>query len=270
MRRRWTLVLTVAVAAAACSDTTATNTLLSDDEVTADLAASSGDAIAAALESMLGNEAAGALPMVVSPDGPVGLAVTHERSRTCLDAGGNVVPNCSPMSSVRKVATQVAIHGTRSGTRTGRDGGTVDWSGAVHRVMVDTQPFRRGHRQRYDDVQRRPRHPYGSGDRAGLGHRGHLEPAALLQPVAGVRLDSSEHQREADAYSRRPYRKPDDDSSRPGDVSGRRTGERRAPDQRQDLLAEPRHQTREQLPVGRTGLVRSPVAAARSRRGTLV
>jgi hypothetical protein len=138
MRRRWTLVLTVAVAAAACSDTTATNTLLSDDEVTADLAASSGDAIAAALDSMLGNEAAGALPMVVSPDGPVGLAVTHERSRTCLDAGGNVVPNCSPMSSVRKVATQVAIHGTRSGTRTGRDGGTVDWSGAVHRVMVDT------------------------------------------------------------------------------------------------------------------------------------
>lgn len=125
--------------AASCSDTTGTRTLISDDELTADIAATSGDAIGSAIESMLGNEAASALPYMVNAGrDPSANDVTVSRTRTCYDAANVVVANCSPMSSVRKVVTHVAGDGTRAGTHTRTGGRTVSWTGAVHRTMDDT------------------------------------------------------------------------------------------------------------------------------------
>ena len=132
------VVIVAAAAIAACSDSLLPQ-LYDDTEVTADVAASGGDAIAAAIEGMAANELAGALPGVASADvvGPTSQAVTATRTRTCYDAAGAVVAGCSPMSSVRKVVTQVTIDGSRSGTRT-EGAKNITWSGAVHRVSNDT------------------------------------------------------------------------------------------------------------------------------------
>jgi hypothetical protein len=133
------LTLAAAVAIAACNDSLGPD-LYDDSSVTADIAASAGDAIAAAIEGMTANEAAGALPGIVAANlvGPTASAVTFDRTRTCYNADGDVVAQCSPMSSVRKIVTHVEIDGNRSGTRTGSNGNTVTWSGAVHRVSNDT------------------------------------------------------------------------------------------------------------------------------------
>lgn len=142
MRLNRVTPLALAVAAAAftaCSDTTVPQ-LYDDAEVTEDIAASAGDAIAVALESMAANEAAGALPGIVSADlvGPTSNAVTFNRTRTCYDANGAVVAGCSPLSSVRKIVTQVTVDGNRSGSRSTDGGKVITWSGAVHRESNDT------------------------------------------------------------------------------------------------------------------------------------
>lgn len=121
----------------ACESTTPS--LFDDATVTADLAASAGDAIAAALESMAANEAGVALSSVISNDGsPVAPAVTYTRTRTCYDANNAVVSGCTPINSVRKVITHVEVEGDRSGSRTTPSGSTATWSGVVHRVSDDT------------------------------------------------------------------------------------------------------------------------------------
>jgi len=127
----------IVIGLVACSDGT-TPSLISDAEITADVAASSGDAIASALETLTGNQLTGMLPYSVNDGDPVASDVTADRLRTCYDAAGAVVPNCSPLSAVRKIVTRVAISGSRSGTRTTDGGATITWSGAVHRVMDDT------------------------------------------------------------------------------------------------------------------------------------
>lgn len=138
MNRIHSSILTCAtLALAACADSTVPSSLLDDREVTADIAATSGEAIAEAVGTMLGNQLNGGLNFVANaPD--VARDVTFNRTRTCFDAAGAVVANCSPMSSVRKIATRAALDGTRNGTRTTTGGPTVTWSGAVHRVHNDT------------------------------------------------------------------------------------------------------------------------------------
>lgn len=131
-------VVIIAASLSACAESTAPNTLLSEREVTADIAASAGDAIAGTLEGLVGNQLAGSLPFVASHSHPGGHDVNHERSRTCLDAAGAVVAGCSPLSSVRKIITQLSMSGTRSGTRTRDDGVTVTFSGSVKRTLLDT------------------------------------------------------------------------------------------------------------------------------------
>ena len=107
-----------------------------DDVVTADIAASAGEAMAASIAEMVANEAAASMPMVVS-DAPTANASTIG-SRTCYDGADAVVANCQPMSSVRRIVTNVTINGTREGSRATTGGGESSWIGVVHRVMSDT------------------------------------------------------------------------------------------------------------------------------------
>lgn len=129
------LVAAAALGTVSCSDSTEPS-LVNEAEITADVAASAGDAISVALETLIGNQAASALTYSTAPD-PAGNSITAERTRTCFDAAGAVIA-CSQMASVRKIVTHVAINGDRTGTRTTDRGTTVTWTGAVHRVMDDT------------------------------------------------------------------------------------------------------------------------------------
>ena len=134
---RLSVLIAAAVATAGCADSTVPSSLLDDREVTADVAATSGDAIAQAVGTMIGNQMDGGMTFVAG-ERDAAHDVTHNRTRTCFDAAGAVVAGCSPMSSVRKIATRATVDGTRSGTRTTTGGATVTWTGAVHRVHHDT------------------------------------------------------------------------------------------------------------------------------------
>src|SRR5439155_4906136 len=106
------------------------------------VASSAGDAMVQHLNDMVGNEGAAALPMVetagASTANDIAPNFTYVRTRTCYDAAGAVVANCSPLSSVRKIVTHVTANGSRSGTVTTTGGGTVTMTGAVHRTADDT------------------------------------------------------------------------------------------------------------------------------------
>lgn len=134
MNRTLPAALAAVALLAACEQTT-TPHLLQDADITADIAASSGDAIATALETLSGNEI-GALPYTVSAGEPAGADVVVQRSRTCYDATSAVI-TCG-QAAVRKVVTHVAIDGGRTGSRTNQQGATVTFTGAVHRIMDDT------------------------------------------------------------------------------------------------------------------------------------
>jgi hypothetical protein len=120
----------------ACESTSPS--LFDDATVSADLAASAGDAIAAAIESMAANEGEASLPSVIGDDVSVAPAVTYLRTRTCYDATNAVVSDCTPINSVRKIVTHVEVEGDRSGSRTTAGGSTATWSGRVFRVSDDT------------------------------------------------------------------------------------------------------------------------------------
>jgi hypothetical protein len=137
MRRLGATTLTVAVAVlgfAACSkDSTAPASLIDDSQVTADVAASAGQAIVTDVLSLLGNESAGALPTAgVQPSAPIafglfgtqGDSVATQRTKTCYDASNAVVANCAP-ATTRKIAFHVTLDGVRTGTNV---------TGVVHRV----------------------------------------------------------------------------------------------------------------------------------------
>jgi len=135
------LALGFAIALGACSDsTTPVAQLVSDSAITADVAISSGDAIASTLETMAGNEIATGLATSGSSVQASVVANSPDvtRSRTCYDVNGAVVSNCIPLSSVRKIVTHVVVNGSRSGSATTTGGTTKTWSGAVHRTSDDT------------------------------------------------------------------------------------------------------------------------------------
>jgi hypothetical protein len=126
MGRRRTGVLLVAGLAAAwsCTDHTAP-LLVSDAQVTADVAASAGDQSAAVVEGLIANEAALALPGPSFEPGPLASPPSVTRTRTCYDAADAVVANCAPMASVVKIVVHVQEDGSRSGPML---------SGVVHRT----------------------------------------------------------------------------------------------------------------------------------------
>jgi hypothetical protein len=132
-------VVIALVAIAACDNTSPT--LLSDDELTQDVAVSAGDAIARSIKLMAENEGDAGVPgaYVASNEAH---AVTSDldvsRTRKCFDANGAEMAGCTPISAVRKIATHVTIDGSRSGSHETRRGTTATWSGEVHRVADDT------------------------------------------------------------------------------------------------------------------------------------
>jgi hypothetical protein len=73
-----------------------------------------------------------------SPASEVASTLNYVRMRTCYDAAGAVVANCTPMSSVRKIVVHLTANGTRSGQHTTTGGTTDTWTGAVHRTTDDT------------------------------------------------------------------------------------------------------------------------------------
>lgn len=124
---------------AACGDPTGTNGLYDDTAVTADVAASAGDAIATMLGTLVENEAfagGGAEYAGGAANGTTNFDV--QRTRNCYDATGAAVAGCLPFSSVRMITIAATINGTRSSTRTNASGATVTWTGVVHRTANDT------------------------------------------------------------------------------------------------------------------------------------
>lgn len=138
MRVNRIAVATLVAAAFVAGCEATTPSVFEDATVTADIAASAGDAMASSVAEMIANEAAASLPMVMSANGETANATTVNRTRTCYDSGDVVVANCSPMSSVRRIVTNVTINGTREGTRATSGGTEATWTGAIHRVMSDT------------------------------------------------------------------------------------------------------------------------------------
>ena len=126
------------IALVACESNSPSPSLVSDAVVTADVAASSGDAIRSSLDDMVANELFGGLANSQSASLANPSLVDASRTRTCYDANGAVVAGCSPMSSVRKIVVHAQFVGTRSGTRETTGGASVTWSGAVHRIADDT------------------------------------------------------------------------------------------------------------------------------------
>jgi hypothetical protein len=140
---RLSLRLAAAVATmglAACESLGPNSSLTNDAAINADVAHSSGDAIASVVEAMSANEVFAGLSNVTAgpPAAATSNSLTFDRTRTCYDASDAVVNNCSPLSSVRKVVTHVEIDGSRSGSHTTSGGGEATWLGVVHRVLDDT------------------------------------------------------------------------------------------------------------------------------------
>jgi hypothetical protein len=127
-----------------CGDTTATVPgLYNDSTATLDIAATSGDAMSLTVETMAANEAAAGFSAdIVSSSALLATAPANAlaivRTRTCRDANGAVVANCSPIASVRQIITHVTEDGSRSSTTLTTGGTSATWIGAVHRVSNDS------------------------------------------------------------------------------------------------------------------------------------
>jgi hypothetical protein len=142
MIKVYPLVIAAAVGLTACDDILPTTQLISDAELNSDIAASSGDAIAIAIEGMTANEAAtpGMPGASIQPSimGANSSSLNITRTRVCFDESDAVVNNCQPIASVRKIATHFTLDGSRSGSHQNRRGGISTWEGVVHRVADDT------------------------------------------------------------------------------------------------------------------------------------
>lgn len=137
MRHLFVASATLAAMTLAACDSTEPS-LFNDAEVTADVAASAGEAIAASVGEMIANQSAASLPSIVSLDPSSANAVTVSRSRTCYDVSDAVVANCTPISSVRRIVTNFTANGDRTVERKKRDGTTATFTGNVHRASSDT------------------------------------------------------------------------------------------------------------------------------------
>jgi hypothetical protein len=129
----------LALFALACGDPTSSDSLFDDSAVTADVAASAGDAVVLMLNTMAGNEDYAAGASLIAAGAPnLTSSINVDRTRACYDASDAAVVNCLPFSSVRMIVIGATISGTRSSTRTNAAGATVTWTGTVHRASNDT------------------------------------------------------------------------------------------------------------------------------------
>jgi len=127
------------VSLTACEKSSTSPTLFDNAQVTADVAASSGDAIATAVTTMTGNEVTAALPVAGASFDVLGTRdLSIVRTRTCYDGSQAVVAGCLPLSSVRMIVTHASLDGSRTFTSTTTGGSSVSFSGGVHRVLDDT------------------------------------------------------------------------------------------------------------------------------------
>jgi hypothetical protein len=133
------------VSLTACEKSSTSPSLFDNAQVTADVAASSGDAIATEVATMTGNEAASALQVGGGGFDVLGTRnnqLSVNRTKTCYDgtdvATAAVVAGCSPMSSVRMIITHASLDGSRSFSSSVTGGSSVSFSGAVHRALDDT------------------------------------------------------------------------------------------------------------------------------------
>jgi len=117
------LLAATAIGVTACTEATTPN-LISDAQVNADVAASSGDAIATDVAGLIANEAFAGMPsapvdLFASPPG-----VTETRSRTCFDAQDVQQAQCDAQTTAK-----VVLHWTLDGGRAGDH-----FSASIHRV----------------------------------------------------------------------------------------------------------------------------------------
>lgn len=114
------LAMAALVGLAACTkDSTSPSSLVNDAQVVTDVATTAGDAIAADVGTMIGNEIATALPapgIAFDLFGAQADSIAVTRTKTCYDVSNAVVANCLPLSSVRSIVFHVTLDGTRSGT----------------------------------------------------------------------------------------------------------------------------------------------------------
>lgn len=120
------------VAVAACSDSTSSDSLLSEQEITADLAAASGEAIATEIADLVGNEAFAGFPAVMSH--PTAIEVV--RARTCFDQLGAEQTACDATTTASVVLT-VTRNGSTSRSHEGPRG-TEQLTAAVHQARTLT------------------------------------------------------------------------------------------------------------------------------------
>ncbi|HVM67182.1 MAG TPA: hypothetical protein VMU14_20100 [Acidimicrobiales bacterium] len=141
MSRNWLKLMMAAglVGLGACKENTSpVASLFNDSTVTADVAASSGDAMATMVKGMGDNETSVGMAPGVESLGMAGLAADYSRSRTCYDSTGAVVAGCSPLSSVRTIVTAATLNTTRNDTASTLGGATITFNGGVHRAWNDT------------------------------------------------------------------------------------------------------------------------------------
>jgi len=130
------LTLAVLVAAVACSETTGPN-IINDEELTTDLAAAAGEAIATDIQTLLGNEAFAGFAVAPAFDlfgDPADVVVN--RTRTCFDAQGVAQAQCDA-STTASVQLTVTRDGTFERAHQGPRG-SEQASGAVHQARVLT------------------------------------------------------------------------------------------------------------------------------------
>jgi hypothetical protein len=128
LRLAYTSVATLALAGlVACSDTTGPAGV-TDTTLATDLAMSSGDAIATDVTEMLGNEAFGGFtPALAGAVDGASSDFSRVRTRTCYDAGGNVV-QCGQGLTASMVIT-LQLDGSLTGDQ---------FTAVVHRARYDS------------------------------------------------------------------------------------------------------------------------------------
>lgn len=145
MKKRMGLfpIVAVAVAVAACNETS-TPSLVTEADITADVATVSGDAIAEHVGQLIMNEQFAGLqgvesPWLNPPDGPHGPGgppgVDVQRSRTCFDEAGQPQAQCDPLTTA-SILFALSMNGSfsRTAVRPSPSGpDTVSMSASIHR-----------------------------------------------------------------------------------------------------------------------------------------
>ena len=127
---RNTLAAAALLGTAACSDSTSPAALVTDDEVTADLVAAAGDAIATEVLDLVGNESFAGLSMGPGFNLFEPADVVVSRTRVCFDANGTQQAQCDP-NTTASIQLTVTKNGTFSRSHQGPRG-SEELDAAIH------------------------------------------------------------------------------------------------------------------------------------------